>query len=259
MESGKKIICWNVNGLRAVLKKGFLDLLLEMDADIFGIQETKIQAHQLPEEIKAPGDYSAYWSFAERKGYSGTAVFSKEEPVNVKTGDFGFPVLEGEGRIVELEYPEFTLFNIYFPNGQMNDDRLQYKLDFYDCCLDYFNHLKDQGKNLVIMGDYNTAHKPIDLKHPKSNEDRSGFLPIEREWIDKFIANGYVDTFREFNQEPDQYTWWSYRMNAREKNVGWRIDYFFVSENFMDKVQDSTILPQIYGSDHCPIALTLKP
>jgi exodeoxyribonuclease-3 len=156
-----------------------------------------------------------------------------------------------------MEYPEFTLFNIYFPNGQMSEERLRYKLKFYDDCLDYFNSLKEKGKNLIIMGDYNTAHKKIDLKNPKSNEDRSGFLPIERAWIDKFISNGYVDTFRVFNKEPEQYTWWTYRSGARERNVGWRIDYFFVTENFAEHVVDSYIMSNIYGSDHCPIGLKI--
>lgn len=252
-----KILCWNVNGLRAVLKKGFLDFLEEEKPDIMGIQETKLQEHQVPEETKSPMDYNTAWNHAERKGYSGTAVFYKHAPKQVITG-FEPEVLNGEGRIIEMQYDDFILFNIYFPNGQMGDERLQFKLDFYDECLDYFNRLKEAGKKLIIMGDYNTAHKEIDLKNPKSNEKNSGFLPVERAWLDKLVASGYVDTFRRFNKEADQYTWWSYRFRAREKNVGWRIDYFFVSENMVEHVEDSYILSGIYGSDHCPIGLKVK-
>lgn len=252
------ILCWNVNGLRAVLKKGFLDFLLEEKPDIMGIQETKLQENQIPQEIMAPEGYNSAWSFAEKKGYSGTAVFYRHEPLNIKVTGFEHDILNREGRVIEMEYPEFTLFNIYFPNGQMSEERLQYKLKFYDDCLEYFNSLKDKGKKLIITGDFNTAHKEIDLKNPKSNEDRSGFLPIERAWIDKLISCGYVDTFRMFNNEPDQYTWWTYRFRAREKNVGWRIDYFFVTENFTGHIIDSYIMSNIYGSDHCPIGLRLK-
>lgn len=243
--------------MRAVLKKGFLDFLAEEQPDIMGIQETKLQEHQIPEEASTPPGYDAAWNFAERKGYSGTAVYFKQPPKRIDT-EFDAPVLNGEGRIIEMEYDAFTLFNIYFPNGQMNDERLQFKLDFYDACLDYFNRLRDEGKKLIITGDYNTAHKEIDLKNPKNNEKNSGFLPIERAWLDKLVANGYVDTFREFNQQPDQYTWWSYRFKAREKNVGWRIDYFFVTENMKADVVDSYILADVMGSDHCPIVLKIK-
>ena len=253
-----KIICWNVNGIRAVLKKGFLDFLSEEQPDIIGLQETKIQQDQLPEEILSPGGYKTSWCFAERKGYSGTVVFYKHEPQIVKVTGFEQKILNREGRVMELEYPEFTLFNIYFPNGQMSEERLQYKLEFYDKSLEYFNSLKEKGKKLIIMGDFNTAHKEIDLKNPKSNEDRSGFLPIERAWIDKLISCGYVDTFRMFNREPDQYTWWTYRFKAREKNVGWRIDYFFISGNLTGNIADSYIMPEIFGSDHCPIGLKIE-
>jgi exodeoxyribonuclease-3 len=252
-----KIISWNVNGLRAVLKKGFIDFLESQKPDILGIQETKLQENQLPEEVKAPLGYQTAWNSAEKKGYSGTGMFFKYPPKQIRK-EFDFAVLNGEGRIIEMEYDKFTLFNIYFPNGQMSDERLQYKLTFYDQCLDYFNRLREEGKKLIIMGDVNTAHKEIDLKNPKSNENKSGFLPIERAWLDKFVNAGYVDTFRQFNREPEQYTWWTYRFKAREKNVGWRIDYFFVTENMMENVVDSYILADVYGSDHCPIGLKIK-
>lgn len=249
---------WNVNGLRAILKKDFLKLLKDENPDILGIQETKIQPDQLPEEISSLKDYQTHWNFAEQKGYSGTGIFYKTEPRHIKTQSFNSPILQQEGRIIEMEYRDFTLFNIYFPNGQMSDERLRYKLEFYDVSLAYFNALKKLGKNLIIMGDYNTAHKEIDLKNPKANEDRSGFLPIERAWIDKLISCGFIDTFRIFNQEPGQYTWWTYRFRAREKNIGWRIDYFFVNNAFVPHVQSSTIMSHIYGSDHCPIRLTIS-
>jgi len=253
----KTIISWNVNGLRAVLKKGFMEYLKESDADILGIQETKLQEEQLPEEVKNPYDYKTAWNYAEKKGYSGTGVFFKEEPVSVRTR-FDEDVLNHEGRIIELKYPEFTLFNIYFPNGQMSDERLRFKLDFYEKARTYFNSLRKKGEKLIITGDVNTAHREIDLARPKENEERSGFLPVEREWIDRFIADGYIDTFRMFDPSPEKYTWWTYRMGARARNVGWRIDYFFVSEDLMENIADSFILPDIMGSDHCPIGLKVK-
>lgn len=253
----RTILSWNVNGLRAVLKKGFLDFLEENSPDILGIQETKLQEEQLPEEVREPFNYKTAWNYAGKKGYSGTGVFYKEEPQVIKTV-FDEEVMNNEGRVIELKYPEFTLFNIYFPNGQMNEERLNFKLDFYDKCLEYFNSLRNKGGKLIITGDINTAHKPIDLANPKSNEDRSGFLPIEREWIDKFISNGYIDTFRMFNKDPDNYTWWTYRMGARSRNVGWRIDYFFISDDLKDNIVDSYILPDVMGSDHCPIGIKIK-
>jgi len=251
-----KIVSWNVNGLRAVLKKGFLDFFKSETPHILGIQETKLQEPQLPDEVKAPFNYRTVWNFARKKGYSGTGVFFNYPPKKIRR-EFHSSILDGEGRIIEMEYDAFTLFNIYFPNGQMSDERLQYKLNFYDECLVYLNRLRDGGKKLIIMGDFNTAHKEIDLKNPKSNETNSGFLPVERAWLDTLVASGYVDTFRQFNQDPGQYTWWTYRFKAREKNIGWRIDYFFVTENMMENVVDSYILSDVYGSDHCPIGLKI--
>ncbi|MCK4835707.1 MAG: exodeoxyribonuclease III [Candidatus Aminicenantes bacterium] len=252
------ILSWNVNGLRAVLNKGFMKFLKEENPHILGIQETKLQGDQLPEEVHYPEPYRTSWNFAERKGYSGTGIFYRIPPVHIKTSGFGSEILEQEGRIIQMDYPDFTLFNIYFPNGQMSEERLRYKLTFYDEILNYFNGLKEKGKNLIIMGDVNTAHKPIDLKNPDANKDRSGFLPVERAWIDKLIDCGYTDTFRLFNQEGEQYTWWTYRFRAREKNIGWRIDYFFVNNSFAPQVRASTILSHIYGSDHCPIGLKIN-
>ncbi len=251
------LFSWNVNGLRAVLKKGFNDFLTSYKPDVLGIQETKLQLLQLPDEIHQLPGYQMAWNFAEKKGYSGTGLFYQQEPQQIKT-DFSDQVLNHEGRIIESEYKDFTLFNIYFPNGQMNDERLRFKLKFYDEILIYFNRLREEGKKLIIMGDFNTAHKAIDLKNPKDNEERSGFLPIERAWLDKLVASGYLDTFREFNQQPEQYTWWTYRFRARERNIGWRIDYFFITADLQDYIIDSYILSDIYGSDHCPIGLKIR-
>lgn len=252
-----KLISWNVNGIRAIHRKGFLDWFSEEKADIVSIQETKAQVDQLPKKLVNIPDYTSYFNSAERKGYSGVATYTNIKPRNV-TLDLGIEKFDIEGRLIRLDFDEFTLLNIYYPNGGSSDERLQYKLDFYDAFLDYTNTLRDDGFNLIICGDLNTAHKPIDLARPKANEDVSGFLPIERQWVDKFLDNGYLDTFRMFNNEPDNYTWWSYRTKARNRNVGWRLDYFFVNEEFKNNVVDSYILSDVLGSDHCPIALEIK-
>ena len=200
--------------------------------------------------------YHSYFSFAVKKGYNGTAVYSKIKPKNISHG-IGIEEFDSEGRVVQVEFDDFTLLNIYFPNGQMNDTRLDYKLRFYDAILEHCEKLRVKGINLVICGDYNTAHHPIDLKNPKSNEKRSGFLPIEREWMSKFENTGYIDTFRKLFPEKIEYSWWSYRFNARENNAGWRIDYHFVNKEFFDKVKDAYILTDVLGSDHCPVVVEL--
>jgi exodeoxyribonuclease-3 len=253
-----KIISWNVNGLRAVMNKGFMQFLDKYQPDILGLQETKLQEVQIPLELGAGSleHYYKYWSFAERKGYSGTCLLTKEKPIQVSY-DISDVLFNGEGRIIQAEYDDFVLFNIYFPNGQMNNERLEYKLKFYDQFLIHVENIRKSGKNIVVMGDFNTAHKEIDLSHPKANSKYSGFLPIERAWIDKFIAHGYVDTFRHFDPSPNKYTWWTYRMGAREKNIGWRIDYCFVSSEFMSKVKNAFIWSEVYGSDHCPAGIEL--
>jgi exodeoxyribonuclease-3 len=252
-----RIYSWNVNGIRAVLKYGFLDWVLKEQPDILCLQETKIQEDQLTDEIKNIPGYQSYFSFAERKGYSGVVTYVKEEPLSVKCG-IGNPKFDCEGRILITEYPEFTLFNIYFPNGQKDEIRLRYKMEFYDAVLAYCDELVQQGKKLVICGDFNTAHKEIDLKNPKSNEKRSGFLPEERAWMDKLVSHGYVDVFRWLHPDLVKYSWWSYRFKAREKNVGWRIDYHFVSQNLLSQVKGAEILDEVFGSDHCPVVLELK-
>lgn len=255
--SNLKLISWNVNGIRAAHRKGFLEWFDNEKADLVSIQETKAQIDQLPKKLINIPNYTSYFHSAERKGYSGVATYSATCPNKVYEG-MGIDKFDSEGRLQRLDFDKFTLLNIYYPNGGRDEERLQYKLDFYDAFLDYTNDLRDQGFNLVICGDLNTAHKPIDLARPKANEDVSGFLPIEREWVSKFLDNGYVDTFRMFNQDGENYTWWSYRTKARERNVGWRLDYFFVNEEFKNNVKNSYILSDVMGSDHCPICLEIK-
>ncbi|WP_027624700.1 exodeoxyribonuclease III [Clostridium lundense] len=252
-----RIYSWNVNGLRAIAKKNFFQWIEEEKPDIFCLQETKIQEDQLENNLRDIEGYYSYFSFAEKKGYSGTAIYTKIKPKNVYHG-IHMEKFNSEGRIVIAEYDEFILLNIYFPNGQMNEERLKYKLEFYDAVLDYCNDLVEKGKKLIICGDYNTAHKEIDLKNAKANENTSGFLPIERSWLDKLIENGYTDTFRNIYPQEVEYSWWSYKFKARERNAGWRIDYFFVSNNLLSQVVDAKILTDIYGSDHCPIELIIN-
>lgn len=251
-----KILCWNVNGIRAVYRKGFKKWLMNEEPDILCVQETKATRKQFPQDINIMENYQIYTSEAYRKGYSGVAIYTKIKPKNVRTA-FKIDEFDNEGRILIADYEDFVLFNIYFPNGKRSLERLQYKMDFYDDFLGCIDKFKDKGRNVIVCGDVNTAHKEIDLARPKENEKISGFLPEERAWIDKFLSHGYVDTFREFNNKPDQYTWWSYRTRARERNVGWRLDYFFVNKDFMDNVESSYILSDIMGSDHAPIGLDL--
>ena len=252
------LLSWNVNGIRASYKKGFVDWFKKENPDILCLQETKAHPDQLTEDLININKYKSYFSSSiVKKGYSGVVIYTKQELVKVQHG-FGIPKFDEEGRIVSAEYTDFILINIYYPNGKASDIRLKYKMDFYDAFLDYADKLVKKGKKLVICGDVNTAHKEIDLARPKENEKISGFLPIEREWMDKFFSHGYVDTFRMFNDQPEQYTWWDQQSRARERNVGWRIDYFFVSENFKRNVNKAFILPDVMGSDHCPIGLELK-
>lgn len=252
-----KILCWNVNGIRAIWKKGFQEWMLKEDPDILCLQETKAQAEQLTVEKMETSHYKSYFFSAEKKGYSGVAVFSKQEPIRFSVG-FGNPDFDSEGRVLELEYEKFVLFNVYFPNGGRGPERVKYKLDFYRELFNRAQEVRKMKKNIIVCGDYNTAHKEIDLARPGPNSKVSGFLPEEREWIDKIIAMGYVDIFREFNKEPEQYTYWDAISRARERNVGWRIDYYLVSEEMKSMVTNASIHPQVMGSDHCPIELDLK-
>jgi len=252
-----KILCWNVNGIRAASRHGFLEWLYRESLDILCLQETKAHPEQLGRDLQEPHGYHAYWNYPERKGYSGVATFTREKPLRV-LNDFGVQDFDIEGRVIISEYPQFILFNVYFPNGKKDESRLRYKMDFYDFFLDFVESLRQKGEKLIICGDFNTAHKEIDLARPKENENVSGFLPIERAWMDKLVAHGYIDTFRHFNKEPNQYTWWDLKSRARERNVGWRIDYFFVTENLLGSVSKAFIMPEVMGSDHCPIGIILK-
>ena len=252
-----KILSWNVNGVRASLKKGLLKWLQKTSPDILCLQETKAFPAQLPPELLHPNGFEAHWNSALRPGYSGVSTITKIKPVVVRKG-FGIAKFDDEGRVLETEFKEFTLFNIYFPNGKKNDERLKYKMDFYEEVLKYFVKLRKKGKRLVVCGDYNTAHHEIDLARPKENSKVSGFLPIERAWMDKLVANGFLDTFRLFNQDPGQYTWWDQLTRARDRNVGWRIDYHFISEDLKPYLKDAFIMPEVMGSDHCPVGITLK-
>jgi exodeoxyribonuclease III len=252
------ILSWNVNGIRAIQKKGFIEWVLKENPDILCLQETKAHPEQLAEELLKINGYQSFFSSSKvKKGYSGVAIYTKQEPFKVEHG-FGIPKFDDEGRIIVADFNKFVVINIYYPNGKASEDRLKYKMDFYDAFLDYVKNLKSKGKKLVVCGDVNTAHKEIDIARPKENENISGFLKIERDWMDKFVGYGYVDTFRMFNQEPEQYTWWDLVTRARERNVGWRIDYFFISENFKKNIVNAFILPEVMGSDHCPIGIEIK-
>ena len=252
----KKLICWNVNGIRAVEKKGFITLVKELDADIFSIQETKAQPDQLSEALINIAGYESYWHSAEKKGYSSVGVYSRIKPLEVTYG-MGITKFDCEGRVLTLEYDDFYLINIYYPNGGDGLKRLDYKLSFNQAIQKYAGKLA-QKKSVVMCGDFNVAHKEIDLKNPKNNEKNAGFTPEERKGMDNLISSGFTDTFRMFNQEGGHYTWWSYRFNARTKDIGWRIDYFCVDEKSRDRVKKSVILKDILGSDHCPIQLDFK-
>ncbi len=252
-----RILSWNVNGIRAVQKKGFVDWLASEEPDIICIQETKAWKEQLVDELKEPAGYSVYFAEAERKGYSGVALYTKQAPVRVEYS-FGVQRFDPEGRTIVADYDDFILFNVYFPNGKASKERLRFKMDFYDAFLDQISGLLKKNRRIVVCGDVNTAHKEIDLARPKENEKISGFLPEERAWIDRVLDSGFVDTFRMFNSSPEQYTWWDMKTRARERNIGWRIDYFFASANLKDSVDSSFILSDVQGSDHCPIGITLS-
>ncbi len=252
-----RILCWNINGIRAAWKKGLPDWFSAEAPDILCLQETKAQVDQLDHEIINFEDYKSYFNAAEKKGYSGVAIYSQRAPLRVQNG-LGDPYFDSEGRVIEMEFDKFVLFNVYFPNGGRGPERVKYKLDFYDALFRRAESLRAQNKKIIICGDYNTAHKEIDLARPKENVNTSGFLPEERSWIDKIVAMGYIDTFREYNQQPEWYTYWDQITRARERNVGWRIDYFFVSAETRPLVTNANIHMQVMGSDHCPIELELS-
>lgn len=248
-----KFISWNVNGIRACVGKGFLDYFKESDADIFCIQESKLQEGQLTLVLEG---YHQYWNYAERKGYSGTAVFTKEKPLSVTYG-INIPEHDTEGRVITLEFEQFYFVTVYTPNSQNELKRLDYRMEWEDMFREYLNRL-DEKKPVVVCGDMNVAHKEIDLKNPKTNQKNAGFTKEEREKFSKLLDSGFIDTFRYFYPEQEGiYSWWSYRFSARAKNAGWRIDYFLVSKRLEDKLQGAAIHTEVMGSDHCPVELDI--
>ena len=251
-----KLFSWNVNGVRAIEKKGFSDWVSSESPDILCIQETKAKFEQLPDSLQNIDGYFSYWHSAEKLGYSGVATFSKQEPLHVQYG-LGIDKYDKEGRVLITEFENFLLYNIYFPNGQKDEIRLQYKLDFYDDLLEILDDQVASGNNVIVAGDWNTAHKEIDLANPKANANYSGFMPVERAQLDTYVNHGYVDSFRLFHDEPDRYSWWTYRFGARQRNIGWRIDYFFTNQEFADNILDADIHEDIMGSDHCPVSIEL--
>jgi exodeoxyribonuclease-3 len=252
-----KLISWNINGIRAAIRKGLFDWIEQASPDILCLQETKIQAHQLTKRMRQPPGYHSHWFSAERPGYSSVSTWSREPPLSVTQG-FGVDEFDAEGRVLVTEHPGFKLFNVYFPNGQRDHGRLDYKLRFYAALLDHFVPLLDSGEGVIVCGDANTAHQEIDLARPKQNAKTSGFLPEERVWLDRYFECGFVDAYRALHPDAvERYTWWTYISNARARNVGWRIDYFWVSENLMPAVTGAGILSDVMGSDHCPITLDI--
>ncbi len=251
------IFSWNVNGIRACAKKGFKEFIDEYSPDVLFLQETKVAESDLPDELCNPYGYQSVWHSAERKGYSGVAVLTRLTPTNVISG-FGNPEFDCEGRVIQIEFNDLLILGVYFPNGQKDDTRLNYKLRFYNALFDYCDEMRSMGKKLIVCGDYNTAHTPMDLARPKENQHTSGFLPIEREWISELCRRGYVDIYRKQHPNNESYSWWSYRSAAREKNIGWRIDYFMVGDDVQDQVTESFILNQVMGSDHCPVGIRLN-
>ncbi len=253
-----RIITWNVNGLRAALTKNALDSIKTKGADIICLQEIKTRPEQLNEQqLQSISPYSVIWNPAERAGYSGVASLFVKKPLSHELG-FRNPLFDGEGRAIQMQYDDFRLFNIYFPNGQRDQGRLKYKLDFYQNLLNYLDQLHKQGEKIILCGDFNTAHKEIDLKNPKENETTSGFLPEERAMLDLYLQHGFIDAYRQLYPERVQYTWWTYRFNARKRNIGWRLDYFYISENLVKDVKDVVVYEEMPGSDHCPVMLELN-
>jgi len=254
-----KLYSWNVNGIRAAQKKGFIDWLSETQPDVLGVQETKASPDQLDDALKSPDGYTSWWATSTvKKGYSGVGLYSKTQPNEVKLG-LGIEDYDQEGRTVIAEYDDFTFITAYFPNGSRDHSRVPFKLAYYEAFLDYVNARRDAGRSVIFCGDLNTAHNEIDLARPKQNTKTTGFMPEERAWLDKYVEAGYVDIFRELNPDLEgAYNWWSYRGGARAKNVGWRIDYFFITPDLRDRVETADIHPDVMGSDHCPISLTLK-
>ena len=251
------IITWNVNGIRAALGKSALDWAFAKSPDVLCLQEVKAREEQLDDEQRSSLKLPHVWNAALRPGYSGVATLFKHQPDEIVVG-MGDEQFDVEGRVIQTVLEGVRLFNIYFPNGQRGQERVDYKLSFYAHLLDLCDTLHKKGESIIITGDFNTAHQPIDLKNPKENEKTSGFLPEEREWVQKFLDNGFVDAYRHLYPDKVEYTWWTYRLNARIRGIGWRLDYFLVSENLLSRVKDVVIYNEVMGSDHCPVELVLE-
>ncbi|WP_036223318.1 exodeoxyribonuclease III [Mesoaciditoga lauensis] len=250
------LISWNVNGIRAAHRKGLIDFIQKTKADAFCFQEIKADVQSVPEDVMNLEGYEKFFHSAKKKGYSGTAILTKLKPINVVYG-IGDEIFDDEGRVITLEFEDFFLVNAYFPNSQHDLKRLDFKIKFDREIQEYLNKLKAK-KDVVLCGDFNVAHKEIDIANPKQNEGNAGFTPEERNWMSKFLSDGYVDTFRMFTKDGGHYTWWTYRFKARERNIGWRIDYFVVNEKMKEKVKRSVILSDVLGSDHAPIQLEME-
>jgi exodeoxyribonuclease-3 len=252
-----KIISWNVNGIRAAMAKNALEWVWQQTPDVVCLQEIKARTVQLNDEQLSRLKMPCVWNAAERSGYSGVATFFRDRPVETRPG-LGNSKFDVEGRVLQTLHPGFRLFNIYFPNGQRGRERVDYKLEFYAELLSLCDGFHRAGEELIITGDFNTAHMPVDLKNPRENETTSGFLPEERDWVDKFLDHGFVDIYRRLYPDRIQYTWWTYRFAARQRGIGWRIDYFLVSEALVPRVQDVILHEDVQGSDHCPVELVLR-
>ncbi len=253
-----KLLSWNVNGLRAIHKKDKFNQLFEFDPDIICLQETKAHPEDLPDELKNIPGYSSYFDHSKlRKGYSGVAIYTKEKPEKVEDG-LGTFDLDQEGRFLAIHLKDCVVITCYFPNGGGGPERLDFKMKYYAEFLNYIEKLRKQGKSVIFCGDVNTAHNEIDIARPKENENHSGFMPIERAWMDKITTLGWIDTFRTLHPEKIQYSWWDMKTFARDRNIGWRLDYFFVSPDLKDKIKHAKILEDVYGSDHCPVLLEIN-
>lgn len=253
-----QIVSWNVNGIRAAERKGFLDWLQRTQPDILGVQETKALPEQLSPELLSPPGYHSYWSSAERKGYSGVAMFSRMEPREVRYG-LGIAEYDREGRTLIADFDDFVFITTYTPNGGNDHGRVPYKMGYKAALLGYCERLRGQGRSVIVCGDINTAHREIDLARPRENKNTTGFLPVERTWLDAFVGLGWLDTFRHVHGDvAGAYSWWTVRSDARERNVGWRIDYLFASPDLADRISEATIHKDVEGSDHCPVSVTLR-
>ncbi len=252
-----RLYSWNVNGYRSAIGKGLLGWLAATRPDVLCLQETRVDPSVLTGDQREPPGYTGYWACGTRAGYCGVATLTARPARGARAG-FGVERFDAEGRVIVTDHGDFDIYNVYFPNGRASEERLAYKLEFYDAFLEHVDERTRQGRDIVICGDVNTAHRPIDLAHPKANEKHSGFLPVERAWLDRLLAQGWVDTFRHFHPgATGAYSWWTVRTNARAKNVGWRLDYCFVNERLLPRVTGAGISPAVMGSDHCPVWLEL--